>query len=97
MGDSKRKRSPNKSETFTMNSNFIDKIGCHKNLFQFLVSITLLAILLVPYAAVKYSVEIWLASGRETTVPHPAIGVHVLRCCDDLRDGKEGIVCVANT
>jgi hypothetical protein len=30
-------------------------------------------------------------------MPHPAVGVHVLRCCDDLWDGKEGIVCVANT
>jgi len=29
-------------------------------------------------------------------MPHPAVGVHALRCHDDLCDGKVHVVCVAN-
>lgn len=47
--------------------------------------------------AKRESVEVRLASGRETSVPHPAIWVHMLRCCDDFCDREEGIMCVANT
>lgn len=47
--------------------------------------------------AQRESVEVRLASGRETSVPHPAIWVHMLRCCDDFCDREVGIMCVANT
>jgi hypothetical protein len=43
------------------------------------------------------SVEVRLASGRETAVPHPAIWVDMLRCCDDLCDREVSIMRVANT
>jgi hypothetical protein len=43
------------------------------------------------------SVEVWLAGRRETAVPHPAIWVHMLRCCNDFRDREESVMCVANT
>jgi hypothetical protein len=43
------------------------------------------------------SVEVGLASGRQTAVPHPAIGVHMLWRCDDLWNGKVDVVCIANT
>jgi hypothetical protein len=42
------------------------------------------------------SVEVRLTSGRETPMPHPAVRVHALRCCDDLRDGKVHVVRVAD-
>jgi hypothetical protein len=43
------------------------------------------------------SMEVWLASGCEAAVPHSAVGVHVLWCCNDLCDGKVDIMCVANS
>jgi len=42
------------------------------------------------------SVEIRLTSGREAPMPHPAVGVHTLRCRDDLCDGKVHVMCVAD-
>lgn len=40
--------------------------------------------------------EVRLTSGREAPMPHPAVGIHALRCCDDLCDGKVDVVRVAD-